>query len=123
MLLQFLRRIVQSGYDEPGIGSVLALVVNRPPASWMDSDVDRFPELAKGLGDGIRRAMARAGLTGESYSAMDALTPDQRERAKSLARELGEKLVASQQHTAPEIMRAALLLLADQIGEGAESRK
>jgi hypothetical protein len=89
----------------------------------MDSDVDRFPELAKGLGDGIRRAMARAGLGGESHSAMDALTPDQRERAKFLARELGEKLVASQQHTAPEIMRAALLLLADQIGEGAESRK
>ncbi len=122
VLLQFLRRVVQSGYDEPGIGSVLALVVNRPPPSWTDSDVDRFSELAKGLGDGIRRAMARAGLTGESYSAMDALTPDQRERAKSFARELGEKLAASQQTTAREVIRAALLLLADQLGEGAENR-
>jgi hypothetical protein len=53
---------------------------------------------------------------------MDALTPDQRERAKSFARELGEKLGASQQTTAREVIRAALLLLADQLGEGAESR-
>jgi hypothetical protein len=122
VLLQFLRRVVESGYDEPGIGSVLALVVNRPPASWMDSDIDRFSELAKGLGDGIRRAMARAGLGGESHSAMDALTSDQRERAKFLARELGEKLGASQQTTDREVIRAALLLLADQLGEGAENR-
>jgi len=57
VLLQFLRRVVQSGYDEPGIGSVLALVVNRPPASWMDSDVDRFPDLAKALGDTIKLAL------------------------------------------------------------------
>jgi len=122
VLLQFLRRVVQSSSDESGIGSVLALVVNRPPASWTDSDVDRFSQLAKGLGDGIKRAMARAGLTGESYSAMGALTIDQRERAKSLARELGEKLAASQQTTPREVIRAALLLLADQLGEGAENR-
>ena len=123
LVLQFLRRIVQAGCDEQGVSSILALVVNRPPASWLDADVDRFPGLAKALGDPIKRAMIRAGLTSESHDAMAALTPDQFERAKSLAREVGKKLTSAQQRNTPEIVRAALLLLADELAKGAGGRK
>lgn len=118
LVLQFLRRIVQTSCDKEGVLSILALVVNRPPANWLDADVERFPGLTKALGDPIKRAMARAGLTSESHDAMAALAPDQRERAKSLARELGKKLDPAQQRNTPEIVRAALLLLVDEFAKG-----
>jgi hypothetical protein len=123
LVLQFLRRIVQSGCDEAGIGSVLALVANRPIVNWSDSDVARFPELAKVLGGPIRRAMTRAGISGESYGAMDMLTSKQRKKAQILARELEKKLKISQKQAVPEIMRAALLLLVDKLNEGVECNK
>jgi hypothetical protein len=122
LVLQFLRRIVQASFDEEGALSILALVVNRPPANWLDADVGRFPGLAKALGDPIQRAMVRAGLTSESYDVMAALAPDQRERAKSLARELGKGLDSVQTRSAPEIVRAALLLLIDEITKGTGGR-
>jgi hypothetical protein len=123
LLVQFLRRVVQSSCDEPGIASVLALVVNRPPANWLDGDVERFPELAKALGDAIQRAMARAGLGGESYLALQALMPDQREKAKSLAHKFERKLEPSKEHAAPEVVRAALLLLAERLDKGVSDKK
>jgi hypothetical protein len=123
VVLQFLRRVVQASYDDEGTASILALVVNRPPASWLDADVDRFPELAKALGDPIKRAMTRAGLTDESYDAMAALAPNQREHAKTLARELSKKFNPSKQGTAPEIMRAALLLLIDELAKNHGGRR
>jgi hypothetical protein len=123
VLLQFYRRVVESSSDEAGVGSVLALVVNRPTANWMDSDVDRFPELASALGDAIQRSMVRAGLGGESSSAVDLLTSDQCEKARSLAREIEEKLASSLLANTPQVIRAALLLLADQVREGAEKKK
>ncbi|MDD5678847.1 MAG: hypothetical protein PHW60_12795 [Kiritimatiellae bacterium] len=123
LVLQFLRRIVQTSCDKEGVLSILALVVNRPPANWLDADVERFPGLAKALGDPIKRAMVRAGFTSESHDAMAALAPDQRERAKSLARELAKKLDPSQQRNTPEIVRAALLLLVDDLPKGTGGRK
>ena len=67
------------------------------------------------MGDGIRRAAVRYGLEGESHSAMSALMPDQRKRAKSLARELEEKVSILRQENEREVFRAALLLLVDKI--------
>jgi hypothetical protein len=123
VVLQFLRRIAQTSCDEAGISSVLALVVNRPPANWLDADVERFPGLAKALGDPIKRAMARAGFTSESHDAMAALASDQRDRARSLARELGKKIDHAQQRNTPEIVRAALLLLVDELAKSNGGRK
>ncbi len=123
IVLQFLRRIVQTGYDKEGVQSILALVANRPPANWLDTDVKRFPELAKALGDPIKRAMIRAGLTNESHDAMSTLAPEQRERAKSLARELAKKIDPAQRRNTPEIIRAALLLLVDDLSKGAGGRR
>ena len=123
LVLQFLRRIVQTSSDKDGILTILALVANRPPANWLDTDVERFPGLVKALGDPIKRAMIRAGLTSESHDAMSALAPDQRERAKSLARELAKKLTPTQQRNTPEIIRAALLLLVDDLAKATGGRK
>ena len=124
LLQQFLRRAMQSGSDENGISSVLALVAGRPLTNWADSDVDRCPELAKAMGDLFRRAMSRAGIAGStSQSAMDALTHDQQQRARSLARELEKRLDTSKQRTTPGIMRAALMLLADELVEEGECKK
>jgi hypothetical protein len=123
VVLQFLRRVVQVSCDEEGTASILALVVNRPPSNWLDADVERFPGLAKALGDPIKRAMTRAGFTGESHDAIVALAPNQRERAKSLAREFRKKLDPSQQRNTPEIVRAALLLLVDELAKDTGDRK
>jgi hypothetical protein len=123
VLLQFFRRIVQSGCDEDGIGSVLALVANRPIVSWSDNDVDRFPKLAKAFGEPICRAMTRAGISGESHGTMDTLTSKQRKKAKILARELEKKLEIYKKQAIPEIMRAALLLLADKLNKGVKCNK
>lgn len=120
-LVAFVNRVVQAGPGIEGIDSVLALMANRPPHSWADADVERFPKLAKTLGDPLRRALV--GLSGESYVALADLAPNQRERAKSLARDLGRKLNTSQHNTTPEIMRAALLLIADELAKKTRSRK
>ena len=123
VLLQFLRRVVQASCDEQGVSSILALVVNRPPPNWLDTDVERFPALAAALGDPIKRAMARAGLAAESHEAMAALAPEQRDRARALARKMGQAFKVSQHRTAPEIVRAALLLLVDEVApSGGESK-
>ena len=118
VLLQFFKRVLQSDNDTNGVGSVLALIANRPVASWSDTDVDRFPDLAKALGDPVKRAMARSGLNGQTENLLDGLTVEQRARAESLAKELGEKLASSTKNTSPEVMQAALLLLIEKMGKG-----
>ena len=123
ILLQFLRRVVQATCDDQGLSSILALVVNRPPLNWLDTDVERFPALAVALGDPIKRAMSRAGLTAESHEAMAALAPKQRDRARALARKLAKAFKVSQQRTAPEVVRAALLLLVDEVAQSGGGSK
>jgi hypothetical protein len=117
-LRQLLRRIVESSADAEGVASVLALVSGRPPANWLDDDIARFPELAQAVGEPIRRAMARAGLCGEAAGALNGLPPQQRDRAKALARDLAKRFEMSRQKTAPDVMRAALLLLVDELVKG-----
>ncbi len=123
ILLQFLRRVIQSNCDESGIDSILALVANRPLASWLDSDVDRFPQLANALGESIKRAMDRADIRGEPHHVLDTLTPDQREKAKSLALEFERKINVSLKRVAPEVLRTALSLLTAKLCEGAIEKK
>lgn len=116
-LRQLLRRIVESSADAAGVAAVLALVSGRPSANWLDDDITRFPELAQAVGDPIRRAMARAGLGGEASGALTALTHPQRERARALSRELAKRLEGTRQQAAPDVMRAALLLLVDELAK------
>lgn len=122
-ILGFLRRVIQADNDQEGISTVLALVANRPPENWLDNDVERFPGLAKAFGDPIKRAMKRTGLTGESTEAMDGLSADQREAAHKLAKKLSDKLIPEQNKVSPSVMKAALLLLADEIEKNAGDKK
>jgi hypothetical protein len=123
VLQQFLKRIVQSGSDEAGIASVLALVVNRPPTSWQDSDIERFPGLAGALGVPIKRAMVRAGLSSGIGSEIDSLTNEEREQARILAYDIRKKISAVAEDSSPEVLRAALLLLVDKLGQGVKEIK
>lgn len=122
VLSQLFARIVQSGHDEPGICSVLSLVVNRPIANWLDSDVARFSEVAEGLGNGIRRSVLRHGLKDKSHNSMLSLTSYQRERAKLLAAEVAEKVSVLRGANEREVLRAALMLVADEMQRGKEGR-
>lgn len=122
-LRQLLRRIVESSADPAGVASVLALVSGRPPASWLDEDIDRFPGLAQAVGEPIRRAMARAGLCGDGAGALNGLAPSQREHARGLARDWAKRLAGAGQQAAPEVMRAALLLLVDELSRDTGNTK
>ena len=55
-LLPFVRRIAQSDTDSKTVESVLALVASRPPKTWTDDDVKRFPGLAEVMGRLFREA-------------------------------------------------------------------
>ena len=123
VLVQFVRRVVQASCDEAGIASVLGLVANRPPANWLDTDVERFPMLAEAMGESIHNAMVRAGMAGEPDLALQALKPQQREKAKSLSQKFKRTLERSIQGAAPEIVRAALLLLAERLDKGIVDKK
>jgi hypothetical protein len=85
--------------------------------------VERFPQLARALGEAIQRAMSRAGIGSEPHHVLNTLTPDQREKAKSLAREFERKINISPKRVVPEVLRAALVLLAERLCEGAIENK
>ena len=119
-LQQFLRRVVESSCDEAGVSSVMALVSSRPPANWMDVDVERFSKLAGAIGDLMKRARKRAGLSNEPSAVLAALNRDQRERAKSLAHEMERKIGISSMRVPRDVTRAALLLIAERLAEESE---
>ncbi|MBU2008219.1 hypothetical protein KJ743_03895 [Patescibacteria group bacterium] len=119
-LQQFLRRVVESSCDEAGVSSVLALVSSRPPTNWMDVDVERFPNLAGAIGDLMKRARRRAGLSNEPSAVLVSLNRDQRERAKNLAHDLEKKIGISSMRTQRDVTRAALLLMAERLAEESE---
>ena len=114
VLLTFLRRVTQSQNDPVGISSVLALVANCPPASWTDFDVDRFPELAKG--PAALFVEARATLEDSANATLfKGLSPQQRKQADRLKNDIHQLLGGSFGKNDPQVIRAALLSLADDL--------
>jgi hypothetical protein len=120
-LQQFLRRVVESSCDEAGVLSVLGLVSGRPPTNWMDVDIERFPKQAAAIGDLMKRARRRAGLSDEPSAVLASLNRDQRERAKSLAHDWEKKIGISAMRTHRDVTRAALLLIAERLAEETEA--
>src|SRR5262249_1952624 len=55
-LLPFLRRAAMPGDAQTVLDSVLALIASRPPRSWSDIEVQRFPAQAQTLGDLFQQA-------------------------------------------------------------------
>jgi hypothetical protein len=118
---QFLRRVVESSCDDVGVLSVLGLVSGRPPTNWMDVDIERFPKQAAAIGDLMKRARRRAGLSDEPSAVLASLNRDQRERAKSLAHDWEKKIGISAMRTHRDVTRAALLLIAERLAEETEA--
>lgn len=56
-LLPFLKRAIMDGDEQTVKESVLAFVADRPPRSWSDSDVDRFPSIASNIGQLFTQAL------------------------------------------------------------------
>jgi hypothetical protein len=75
-LLTFLKRVTQNGADSAGIESVLALVANRPPQNWSDTDVDRFPEAATAIGKAFRTAARSTGVASNGRFTACRSAPD-----------------------------------------------
>lgn len=116
-LLSFLRRLVDSPADNPGVEAVLALVANRPPHSWRDSDVERFPAVAENIGNAFQNALERF----HSGSAGDVkLRPEERKRAKRLSKEIAARLRDQTGEHPSHIVRAALLMLARDLNDEQE---
>lgn len=113
-LLAFLRRLTQSQNDPVGIASVLALIANCPPASWTDFDVDRFPELAKGTASLF--VEARAALEDSATTSLfKGLSNQQRKQVDKLQYEF-RRLLGGQAGTSdPQVIRTALLALAEDL--------
>lgn len=112
VLLAFLRRLTQSQNDPVGIASVLALVANCPPASWTDFDVTRFPELAKATA--ALFVDARAALEDSAMASMfKGFSTQQRKQVDRLQYDIRRLLGGPAGKIEPEVIRAALLALAE----------
>ena len=108
-LRAFVRRVLEAGADSVGIESVLALVANRPPHSWVDQDVERFPASAQVIGGQLVRALAEIEVTQSEKTAIEGLSPVERKRAEELSGELRQILRVDTQVPRGRVLRAALV--------------
>jgi len=117
-LRAFVRRVLDAGTDSVGIESVLALVANRPPHSWADQDVERFPASAEVIAGQLVRALAEIEVTQSERTAIEGLSPVERKRAEELSGELRQILRVDTEVPRGRVLRAALMMLAEEIGVG-----
>jgi len=113
-LVAFVNRVVQAGPGIEGIDSVLALVANRPPHSWMDADVERFPDAVKGIGRAFQKA-ARLNDKGVGGSWIADLPPRERQEAKELMQSLRKYLTHNASKQSPLVVQAALAELVTEL--------
>ena len=116
-LLPFVRRAAEPGTDGTVLEKTLAQIANRPPRTWTDMDVERFPGQAQAIGDLFREA--------STALEQPLITPEptfvalsDSEAAASL--KLRQQLQASLEQAcpggvAPAILRAALMAMLEQI--------
>lgn len=116
-LLAFVRRVVQSGPESDGILGVLALIANRPPDSWSDSDVERFPGAAKAIGKAFQAAVRTVGLGGSHAKSIKDLPEGDRKAARNLLQSLRERVRQYSNASSAEIARAVLNELESEIEE------
>lgn len=114
-LSTFLKRVTQSGTDSAGIESVLALVANRPPRNWSDSDVDRFPEAANAIGKAFKRAAHSTGVESSADAVFAALTPKDRKQADALAKQVRRYVLRSAKGASSSAVRAAIMRVMQEI--------
>lgn len=94
--------------DEAALESVLALVGGRPPRSWTDVEVERFPEAARLYGGAFQQAMLLA-------SQEIGLTPQEEEQRDVLIQRLRQVL---SENLSPRVKISALMRLIEEGTEG-----
>lgn len=114
-LLSFLRRVVEAGTEASGIESVLALVANRPPHNWSDTDVDRFPEAAAATGRAFREAMRSNDLQTSADAQLARLTPKERRQAEDFLSRVRQFLQHTAKDTTPRAIRAAMARIVEEL--------
>lgn len=93
--------------DEAALESVLALVGGRPPRSWTDLEVERFPDAARPYGEAFRQAMLLA-------SQEFPLTPQEEKQRDLLLQRLRQVL---SDDVSPRVRLSVLMRLME---EGAD---
>jgi len=116
-LLTFIRRLAETAPDRQGVESVLALVANRPPHSWTDIDVERFPDVAKSTGAAFSRARKSALGSEAGKAQIQALGRRDRKDAEQLLGKLRTYLKRPGNKNKPEVLRAVVSSLAAEFQE------
>ena len=115
LLLNFVRRVSQAGSAPDAVETVLALVANRPPGSWSDADVDRFPGAARAIGRSFARAVHEARLTVENPLGINDLPVDQRTDAHALLTHLRKEMAMHSRGISTNTLRAVVVELAKEL--------
>lgn len=106
-LLPFLRRAAETGDDQTVLESVLALVANRPPRTWTDTDIERFPAQAQVMGNLFRQAQEDT-----IQPVMTALPEDDARQRDQLVQHIRAQINSK---TPQHVLRAALLTLLSEL--------
>lgn len=106
ILLPFVRRAAEPGTPETILDSVLALLADRSPRNWTDTDRDRFTIQAQIVGDLFQQAKREQYL----YQ-MPSLAPQDAKASRDLVQKINTICIASK----PRIMRAALIALLQEL--------
>ena len=120
-LRQVLTRILESSKDGTDVAPVLAFISSRPPSSWLDEDIERFPQLAAGLGESIRGAASRAGVGNGEPRTLNQLSAERHALAVSLVGHISKTLEHILSDQEPQIVSAALHMLGAQLVEGGDN--
>lgn len=97
-LVPFINRLNAPGDEQTVLEGVLALVASRPPKSWTDTDMERFPEHAASFGERFVQAVHYLGV----------LTPEDEAKSDEVAEKIRKSFDAS---VPPHVLRAALAKL------------
>jgi hypothetical protein len=115
-LLAFVRRVIQAAPDDVGVQSVLALVANRPPQTWADADIERFPAAAAAIGRSFRDACRTSAAGGGSARTYDRLDRQQKAEADQLLRGLRKSPMARNARSKKALIAALEMLIAEVSG-------
>ncbi len=97
-LIPFINRLNAPGDEHTVLEGVLAFVATRPPKSWTDTDIERFPGQAAALGERFLQAVHYLGV----------LTPEDEAKSDEVADKIRRSFSSS---VPPHVMRAALAKL------------
>lgn len=97
-LVPFINRLNAPGEERVVLEGVLALVATRPPKSWADADVERFPSQAEVIGERFVQAVQLLGV----------LTPEEEAESEKLVEKIRKSLDPG---LPPHVLRAALAKL------------